>query len=195
MEDNSKSFWTISCRLVVIIFIIRCLVSWSSICSMISNREIAICLYGVIGYVGESVAATTIIMALFNKYLWKLKAINIIVGRPTVLANRYEGTLTSDYDHIERSAVLEIEQTYLKVIVKMKTEESVSSSISSSISYINNEKQLIYIYLNEPKADIQDRSVMHYGTAMLRLSDANVISGNYYTGRNTKGSMKFEACD
>lgn len=195
MEDNSKSFWAISCRLVVILFIIRCLVSWSSICSMISNREIAICLYGVIGYVGESVAATTIIMALFNKFLWKLKVINIIVGRPTVLANRYEGTLTSDYDHIERSAVLEIEQTYLKVIVKMKTEESVSSSISSSISYINNEKQLIYIYLNEPKADIQDRSVMHYGTAMLRLSDANVISGNYYTGRNTKGSMKFEACD
>lgn len=50
---------------------------------------------------------------------------------------------------------------------------------------------LVYIYFNEPRAEIQDRSAIHYGTAMLKISKHKELTGNYYTGRNSKGSMKF----
>ncbi|WP_418418279.1 hypothetical protein [Blautia sp.] len=58
---------------------------------------------------------------------------------------------------------------------------------------INSEKQLIYTYLNTPRAELQNRSSIHYGTAMLRIDNPERITGNYYTSRLSRGSMDFEA--
>ena len=52
---------------------------------------------------------------------------------------------------------------------------------------------LIYTYLNTPRAEIQDRSAIHYGTAMLSIDDPKHLAGNYFTIRKSRGSMDLKA--
>ena len=73
--------------------------------------------------------------------------------------------------------------------------ESTSNSVTAGIEKVNNEQQLIYTYLNTPKAELQDRSAIHYGTAMLCVDDSKKLTGNYYTSRSTRGSMMFRAVE
>ena len=50
--------------------------------------------------------------------------------------------------------------------------------------------KLIYTYLNNPRAELQ--SPIHYGTVIIDIDNPNRLEGNYYTGRKTRGSMRFE---
>ncbi|BAN61872.1 hypothetical protein ANG_1402 [Streptococcus anginosus subsp. whileyi MAS624] len=48
--------------------------------------------------------------------------------------------------------------------------------------------KLIYTYLNNPSAELQ--CPIDYGTVI--IDNPNRLEGNYYTGRKTRGSMRFE---
>ncbi|MBQ6626301.1 MAG: hypothetical protein IIX27_03315, partial [Ruminococcus sp.] len=63
--------------------------------------------------------------------------------------------------------------------------------VTATIDNRDNVQHLIYTYQNEPKGEIQDRSPIHYGTAILDVTNPNEIKGNYYTSRNSRGSMTF----
>ena len=131
-------------------------------------------------------------MAVFNKWAWKWKWLHWIHDVP-VLARNYNGTFISDYDGVKRFGMLVINQTFLTVTVQLKTDESNSRSLTASFSEVQSVKHLIYNYQNDPRAEIQDRSPIHYGTAMLNVSNPMILEGNYFTGRKSRGSMKFEA--
>src|SRR5207245_10803364 len=45
---------------------------------------------------------------------------------------------------------------------------------------------LIYQYQNQPLADAMKTMHMHYGTAMLRISDGACLAGDYYAGRDRR---------
>ena len=180
MANAWKKFINISIWVAIILYVIRLLLGGVSVFQFRGIRASADTIYNLIGYAGEAIGVTSLIMAIFNQWAWKWKYINA-----------YKGSVISDYDNKERSARLEIEQTFLKVIVKIKADESQSNTICASLEEIHNEFQLVYIYFNEPRAEIQDRSAIHYGTAMLKISKHKELTGNYYTVRNTKGSMKF----
>ena len=62
----------------------------------------------------------------------------------------------------------------------------------SSIETEGDWKKIIYIYQNEPRAELTDRSALHKGTAELWIEESGELAGNYYTGRKTKGSMRFK---
>ena len=96
---------------------------------------------------------------------------------------------------INENSEIWIDQTFLNVSVKLGTNESTSNSITASIEKVNSEQQLIYTYLNTPRAELQNRSAIHYGTAMLCVDDSKKITGNYYTSRLTRGSMTFQAVE
>ena len=68
-----------------------------------------------------------------------------------------------------------------------------SNIVSANISEVFGEKQLIYHYLNKPKTEFRHRSEIHFGTAILSLNDTKKLTGDYYTDRNTKGDMEFDA--
>lgn len=192
MGKSWKQFLTISIWIAIVVFVLRCLLGWSDISQAVNNKSVFTGAYAVFGYGGESIAVTTLIMLIFNKWAWRWKLINICTGKMPILAKKYAGTLTSDYDHIKRDAEIEVDQTFLRVLIKMKTAESSSSTICASIEEIHNEPQLVYTYINEPRADIQDRSGIHYGTVMLKISNPDVITGNYFTGRNTRGVLELK---
>jgi hypothetical protein len=146
-------------------------------------------LYDLFGYASEAIGIAVIFAILYEKYIWRF---NPFETTPK-LASRYRGKLKSNYDNIERSAMLMIKQTLLSVHVTMVTDESKSRSLSVSIDEILGEKQLTYCYLNTPKSEYRDRSEIHYGTATLSISNPKEIDGQYYTDRKTIGDMHFVA--
>ena len=102
------------------------------------------------------------------------KPFYFLTGELPVLAKHYKGTITFVWDGVKqtRNSEIWIDQTFLNVSVKLGTNESTSNSVTAGIEKVNNEQQLIYTYLNTPKAELQDRSAIHYGTAMLCVDDS-----------------------
>lgn len=197
MTEASKKFMTMSIWVDILLFVLRCSLSWSELSSSIDDKTFFDCVYSIFGYAGESIGFTAIFMACFNKWWWKWKPLNYISGGMPVLANKYKGKIHFKWDgrDQERDAEIEIEQTFFKVTVKLGNKESFSSSVTATIETINNEKLLVYTYLNMPRAEIQDRSAIHYGTAMLKVDNPKYLIGIYYTSRLSRGSMNFEAID
>ena len=192
MDDNIKKFVNISLWVVAILLVLRSLISWAEIKSMWESRLVIEFCYTYLGYIGEVIGATAIIMSVFNKCAWKWKVLRWTHDLP-VFKQKYDGKFVSDYDKKTRKASIEIEQTFLKINVQMKTKESSSGSIVASLKDLHGKKYLIYTYQNNPHAEIQDRSPIHYGTAMLDVSNPKRLEGNYFTGRKSRGSMMFES--
>lgn len=187
----------ISVWVTIVLFVIRCLIDSSGIAVAINRREYFNCSYSIYGYAGEAIGATAIFMAVFNKWLWKKKPFYLLTGDLPVLAKHYKGIISFVWNGVNqtRNSEIWIDQTFLNVSVKFGTNESTSNSVTASIEKVNNEQQLIYTYLNTPRAELQDRSAIHYGTAMLCVDDSKKLTGNYYTSRSTRGSMMFQAVE
>ena len=180
--NQQKKITSICVWIAIILFVLRCIISWESILEGVSA-------YDLFGYAGEAISAAVILSGLYEKFLWRL---NPFESTPK-LKKRYVGKLKSGYDHIERDASLEIKQTLLSVHVTLATNESKSKSLSASIDDILGEMQLTYCYLNTPKSEYRDRSEIHYGTATLTIANPQILEGQYYTDRKTNGDMLFTA--
>lgn len=166
----------------VILFVIRCGISWKEIL-------IGVSVYDLFGYAGEAIGFSVLIVGLYEKVLWRINPFE----KTPKLAKRYVGILKSSYDNIERSASLEIKQTLMSVHVTLLTDESKSNSLSASIDEILGEMQLTYCYLSTPKSKYRYRSQIHYGTAILSVANPTDLAGQYYTDRKTCGDMTFTA--
>ena len=182
MKEQQKKLIDIAVWGAIIFFVLRCIISWKNIIAAFS-------LYDLFGYASEAIGIAVIFTVLYEKFIWRF---NPFDSTPK-LAARYSGTLKSNYDNIERDAVLIIKQTLLSVHVTMYTDESKSKSLSASIDEVLGEMQLTYCYLNTPKSEYRTRSEIHYGTATLSVSDSREIEGQYYTDRKTTGDMHFVA--
>lgn len=192
MNNNARKFMNINIWLTTILLLIRCLVSWPDVKNMWETGHIFSLGYNFLGFIGEAIGIAAIVMTVFNKWAWKWKWLHWMHDVP-VLARNYNGTFISDYDGVKRFGMLVINQTFLTVTVQLKTDESNSRSLTASFSEVQSVKHLIYNYQNDPRAEIQDRSPIHYGTAMLNVSNPMILEGNYFTGRKSRGSMRFEA--
>ncbi len=195
MNETAKKFMNMSLWSVLIIFVLRCLIGWSEIAQIKQNAELIKGFYTFFGYAGEAIGTSAIVMAVFNKWGWKWKPLNFLAGGMPVLEKKYKGKIRFIWEgkEQERDSQIIIIQTFLKVVVKLGTAESSSNSITATIIETNNENQLIYTYENTPRAELQNRSAIHYGTAMLKVDDPKHLTGNYYTGRLSRGSMDFWA--
>ena len=165
---------------LVIVFIVRCLFSSEEIIKAFS-------IYHLFGYAGESIGVTVIIMAAYNKWLWKLDH----TIKVPVLKRKYTGTIKSSFNGKCYKAELEIHQTLLSISVILKTQESSSRSVMSSIDDILGEQQLTYTYLNTPMACVRNRSAIHFGTAMINIDNPMKLTGTYFTDRKSTGDVDF----
>ena len=170
-----KAMWV-----TIVLFVIRAMFSWGELKSGVSA-------YTLFGYAGEAIGVAALIMVCYERWLWRFDP---LVKIPYI-AGQYKGTLKSNYDNIEKDATIYIEQTFLSVEVFLKTDESGSRSVSGKIEEILGKPELIYTYLNEPKAEVRDRSAIHFGTATFIVDEKEHLTGRYYTDRNTSGDMIF----
>lgn len=175
-----------------ILFVIRCIPSIGLLADLWQSRDFLGLMYNTISYVGEAIAFGFIIVKLFDSWIWKWKVVQKF-HRVPALAKEYKGELTSSFDNKDYKGNLIINQTFTKLSIKFKSNESSSYSIVASIIDNNDTSQLIYTYQNDPKANIQKRSPIHYGTAILSVDNVNKIEGSYYTSRGSVGYMVFTA--
>lgn len=180
MQTQYKKFLRQALWVAIIAVALRCLISWDDI---IAHPNA----YDLYGFASEAVAAAVILMALYEKWLWRWLPLKSVPK----LKKTYSGTLKSSYDDREHAAIIEIKQTLLSVHVTVTTEESKSQSLSASIIEDHGEKQLVYIYLNVPKSEFRHRSEIQYGTAVLCVDNPEELTGRYYTDRKTIGDMQF----
>ena len=185
MSKQFKNFMSKALWLLVILFGIRCFISWGEITA---NPSV----YSIVSFAGEAIGVTVFIMLLYEKWLWRTRVFQKMEDTPC-LYSEYSGVIKSEYDGIEREVNLKIKQSLLSVHITMTSGESGSKSISSSIDTILGEKQLTYCYLNTPKTEYRHKSEIHYGTAMLNVENVELLTGQYFTDRNTRGDMMLHA--
>ena len=178
MTERYNRFMKNYTWVTVAMFCLRCFISGTTLITEFSA-------YDLYGYAGEAIAISAVLMFAYEKKLWKYNPFE----KTPVLENKYKGTLLSSYDGVEREVTLEIKQTLLSVSVIFVTGESRSKTISSSLEKIQDEWQLTYCYLNIPKANVRERSAIHYGTALLCVENPKEIHGQYFTDRKTTGDM------
>lgn len=175
----------------VLLLIIRCIPDRGTLIELWMERRVGELIYSIVGYVGEAIAVSSILMKAFDLWVWKWPIVRRIIKTP-VLYKEYKGKIISSYDdNKEYKGTLSIKQTYTSISIRFKTKESSSYSITAAIVENNDVNQLIYTYQNDPKANIQKRSPIHHGTAILEIDNVERIEGNYFTERGHSGSMVF----
>lgn len=191
MKESYKKFAKYSTWTAFVLFAIRCFISSSEIGLLFTNKDLVALGYNLFSYTGESLTLMAILMSLFNSFAWKW--VHGIIDTP-VLAKKYVGTFNSDWnnENSEFDAQLEVKQTFLDISIVFKTDESRSYSVVSTIETIGGVKRIVYLYQNEPRAELFDRSSTHKGTAELWIEEDGVLTGNYYTDRKTRGSIHFK---
>ena len=126
--------------------------------------------------------------ALFDKHLWRIRLIRRLgLVKVPDLEGRWLGSLTSSFDDHAKHRRLEVHifQTWTQIVIVVKTADSRSRSCVAAIRVAELDgPALIYQYENEPQASAVKALHIHYGSAMLQLSDESLLSGDYYSGRD-----------
>ena len=180
MDKKYGNVLKIGMWIAVVLFGFRCVLSWGNITAGIT-------MYELLGFAGEAVGLAAILTAFYERKLWRY---NPWETTPK-LHTKYVGTFTSSYDSVVREGTMEIKQTLSTVSVILSTNESKSRSLCASIDDVFGEKQLTYCYINQPKSEFRHRSEIHYGTAMLTISEDGSLKGQHFTDRKTIGDMEF----
>lgn len=126
--------------------------------------------------------------ALFDRHLWGhplMRKLGLV--KTPNLTGCWRGYLTSSFDNhaMRHDLSVEIFQSWTQISIYLSTATSISRSCVAVIQVSDPEGvALIYQYENQPLADATRTMHMHYGTAMLRMSDHSRLTGDYYAGRD-----------
>ena len=138
-----------------------------------------------------------LLFAVFDKWLWKLFRKMHFLKTPN-LSGEWDGYLKSSFDNhsAEIKATLQVSQTWTRIKILLTTTESKSHSEAASIIVEDPEGcYLSYQYFNEPVSSSKKTMSIHRGTTRLFLKDqSNILSGEYYSGRDRQnfGSLYFK---
>ena len=138
----------------------------------------------------SSMAFYGALYTVFDRYLWRSSLVRKLgLARVPNLEGRWRGYLITSYDgHAKRYAlIINIFQSWTQIIVYLTTPMSMSRSCAAVIQMDDPEgAALIYQYQNQPLADAMKTMHMHYGTALLRISNGGCLTGDYYAGRDRR---------
>jgi hypothetical protein len=127
---------------------------------------------------------------LFDRYFWRNGLLfKLGLVRIPDLTGRWHGYLVSSFDgHVKRhDLMINIFQSWTRIVIFLTTATSMSRSCAAMIQVDDPEGvALIYQYQNQPLADAMRTMHMHYGTAMLSLSNGGCLMGDYYAGRDRR---------
>lgn len=148
------------------------------------------------------VGLMVIVLALFDRWLWRLGFLHPKIISTPVLIGTWKGKILSNWIDPKTGrqipgidAYLSIKQSYSTITMKLMTEESSSELISGSLQRKKDGTfTLTGIYCNTPGILNRDSSPMHRGALILDICDSDNLrlDGEYWTDRNTKGNITFE---
>ncbi len=131
-----------------------------------------------------------VLYALFDRNLWRnrfLRKLGLV--RVPNLTGRWRGYLLSSFDgHVKRrDLMINIFQNWTQIAVFLTTDTSISRSCTAVLQVDDPDGlSLTYQYQNQPLAKAMKTMHMHYGTARLRMSDDDSLTGDYYAGRDRR---------
>ena len=138
----------------------------------------------------SSLAFYGALYALFDRCLWRNGLMSKLgLVRIPNLAGQWRGYLVSSFDGHEKRhhLVVTIFQSWTHLAIFLTTATSMSRSCAAVIQVEAPEGvALVYQYQNQPLADAMKTMHMHYGTAMLRVSNGGCLVGDYYAGRDRR---------
>jgi hypothetical protein len=151
--------------------------------------------------IGPAVTAAVIGLLAWDRWIWRWPIICKLHGRP-VLHGTWRGELASEYESPETGervpadpdVCLVVRQRFWDISVRLLTKESSSSSMFASFKADDDGvHQLVYVYENTPRAEVRQRSPVHYGAVVLNAPrDRKAgLTGHYFTDRYTIGEMRF----
>jgi SMODS-associating 2TM, beta-strand rich effector domain len=136
----------------------------------------------------SSMAFYGALYALFDRYLWRKSFVRKLgLARIPNLTGRWRGYLVTSFDgHAKQhDLMIHIFQSWTQIVVYLTTTTSMSRSCTAVIQMDDPEGvSLVYQYENQPLANARRTMHMHYGTAMLRISNGDCLAGDYYAGRD-----------
>lgn len=157
---------------------------------------IAIIVYFIVSFVCKetgfwdkldySITITIFISLIYSQFLWKYNPFE----KTPKLFGEYEAQFISTYDKKKRKMKFEIKQDLLSTRIYIKTKESQSESITSSLRKKQDGWQLIYTYENVPNSKEREHSEIHFGTCTLNIANNKIENGFYYTDRKTIGDIE-----
>jgi len=131
-----------------------------------------------------------VLYSLFDRTLWQNRFVRKLgLVRVPNLTGRWPGYLISSFDgHVKRHGLMiNIFQSWTQITVYLTTETSMSRSCAAVIQVNDPDGlALTYQYQNHPLANAMRTMHMHYGTAVLRLSNDGILIGDYYAGRDRR---------
>ena len=155
------------------------------------------------GLVPKVVSIDLLIVAVFVKWGWKMKLFRgWLVPFPN-LNGSWLGFIYSDWINPDTGekpppipVMLTVNQSFFHVSCMMHTGEMESYSYSEGF-LIDPERQIkniAYSYSSKPRLSLNDRSIPHDGTAVLKIVEnpALKLVGRYWTERLTKGEIVLE---
>lgn len=149
-----------------------------------------------------AVLVSTLLLTAYDLWLWRIPVVQRLPGVPRSVRGTWRGTVSSMWVNPDTrqgidpvDAYLVVRQTSTTVTVRLVTKESSSSSSLARVAEIDGCAVLDYLYLNRPRTAVRDRSPIHHGSVALEVSGtpAHRLAGRYWTDRDTKGEMRFEA--
>jgi hypothetical protein len=138
------------------------------------------------------------VIALFDRYIWKWRYINSLVGIP-VLEGIWEGVLKREAANgniVERKVDLIITQNWRKMSLVFSGENSVSQA--QLITLYNENKNYVnvkWVYFASDKSGKENANLYGEGTTDLALSisnDKKTLVGSYYSSKLKKGRISLE---
>src|SRR5258707_14640193 len=134
----------------------------------------------------SSLAFYGALYVFFDRYLWRKSFVHKLgLARIPNLTGRWRGYLVTSFDgHAKRyELVIHIFQSWTQVVIYLATATSISRSCAAVIQVDDPEGvSVVYQYENQPLANAMRTMHMHYGTAMLRISNGGGLGGGYFTG-------------
>ena len=142
------------------------------------------------------------LLGLFQAWLWRTWFGRTILGWPVPdLTGTWQGIVKPGVAPANKplappSAVyLVVRQTAFGFRATLHTLESSSRTVAAEFTQLDGDVELVYSYVNTPLQNIQDRSPVHAGTAILTMAPGwpESMRGLYFTQRLTRGELEFGA--
>ncbi len=144
----------------------------------------------------ESLLLTLVIV--FDRWAWRWRVLRPWLVSTPNLNGTWKGELVSTYEESRGpiEAYLVIRQTFSSLRIRLMTRESNSYLLAGAATPDQSGLHIVTgIYRNVP--DLLRRSVspIHHGAILLqvRKNPPNLLQGEYWTDRDTKGELRFTA--
>lgn len=153
-------------------------------------------------YYSLAVLAAVGVLTAWDRWIWRLPILQRFDFIPSSVSGTWKGLLTSAWIDPTTAAApapktvyLVVRQTFSTLSVMLLTDESRSRSTFGRLSKLEGISSLDYMYLNRPDSSVEHRSRMHHGSASLDVtgSPATRLRGRYWTDRDSKGELDFDA--